>query len=139
MKNDFQILKIENRKIVVKGVGKMFFQDGFPISMSISEFKKQDIEVSVLHIADECMNNGWNAKTTINKLKSETDIDIEGVMNNIDWDEVRRFCLLGEAGIYEKGGYEQQREMIFNYLFHESSQVAVNNKDIKRFMGIKIK
>lgn len=55
MLNDFLIENFDNKLICLKGVGKMFYQEGFPISMIISYFKKQNIEVSILHVADECM------------------------------------------------------------------------------------
>ena len=116
-----EVIQIGNRTIVIRGVGKLFYQEGFPISMALSELNKKGYEVSFLHIADECMNNGWSSKTTIRKLKAESDIDIDGVMSVIDWNSLEEFCRLGDPDIYNKGGYEKQRELIFQYLFGTSS------------------
>lgn len=95
-----------DRTICIGGIGKMFYQDGFPISMSISKLKEKGIEVSILHVADECLKNGWSAKTTITKLCADFEEDIEE--NYYDIDLLKKFC---------NANYEDQREMIFNYLF----------------------
>ena len=107
MLNDFLIENFDNKLICLKGVGKMFYQEGFPISMLITEFKKQNIEVSIIHVADECMKNGWSSKTTYNKLKAEFEEDIDKG-NKYDFEELKEFCW---------SDYETQREKIFNYLF----------------------
>ena len=106
MKEEFNVIEIRHRKILVKGVGKLFYQEGYPISMAVSEFKKRGVEVSLLHVADECLKNGWSAKTTISKLKEDFKDDIDGNVFNIY--ELELFC---------ESSYETQREMIFNYLF----------------------
>lgn len=95
----------------------MFYQDGFPISMAVSMLKKEGITVSLLHVADECMKNGWNAKTTITKLIDDFQDDIDG--NVVDIDELKRFCY---------AEYEEQREMIFKYLFCVPSNEFINDK-----------
>jgi hypothetical protein len=97
---------IGDRKIAIKGVGKLFYQEGFPISMSVSELAIKGIEVSLFHVADECLKNGWSAKTTYNKLISDFQDDISG--HKYDTQSVYDFCF---------STYEVQREMIFNYLF----------------------
>lgn len=106
MKSDIVVEQFGDRFICIKGVGKLFYQDGFPISMAVSILKEKGVEVSIFHVADECMKNGWSAKTTINKLKADFDDDID--KNNFDLDELIKFC---------NSEYEEQREMIFNYLF----------------------
>lgn len=98
----------DGRQIIIRGVGKLFYQDGFPISMSISVLKKKGWEVSLFHVADECMKNGWSPKTTFNKLVADFEDDIDG--NVWDKEQVRKFCY---------ASYEEQREMIFNYLFKD--------------------
>lgn len=103
---DFLIEKFGDRYICIKGVGKMFYENGLPISISISELKKKNIEVSIFHIADECLKNGWSAKTTYNKIKSDLEDDIEN--NTYDYDILKKFCF---------SEYEDQREIIFKYLF----------------------
>jgi hypothetical protein len=101
-----RVSKIGERIICVKGVGKLFYQEGFPISMAVSELKKQGIEVSILHVADECLKNGWSAKTTYNKLKADFEDDIDG--NSYDLSLLEKFCY---------ADYDSQREIIFQYLF----------------------
>lgn len=115
---DLLIEKFGDRLICLKGVGKLFYQDGFPISISISELKKKDIEVSILHVADECMKNGWSAKTTFNKLKADMEEDIDH--NTYDLKLLEQFCY---------SSYEEQREMIFKYLFKDDKENALT------FMG----
>lgn len=116
--NDFLIEDFGDRKIVIKGVGKLFYQEGFPISMSVSEFKKKGVEVSIFHVADECLKNGWSAKTTYNKIKSDFEDDIDG--NKIDTKQLELFCY---------SDYETQREMIFQYLFNSESSVVSKDKE----------
>lgn len=127
MKSDFLIDTFDDRKIVLKGVGKMFYQDGFPISMAISEFKKKGIEVSILHVADECLKNGWNSKTTLNKLKADFEEDIDG--NDFDIATLEKFC---------NSNWEEQREMIFQYLFKIPSKGAEKNPTIVKFISDKL-
>jgi len=97
----FRIETFGERNICVKGIGKMFYQEGYPIGMLINEINKKGIEVSVLHIADECLKHGWSAETTIRKLTEE--LNDSGLDSN-----VAEFC---------NSTYEAQREMIFKYLF----------------------
>lgn len=115
MKSDITIELFGDRMIAIKGIGKMFFQDGFPISMSISELKKQNVEVSIFHVADECLKNGWSANTTYNKLKADFEDDIDG--NEYDLELLKQFC---------NSDYDSQREMIFQYLFNNEKQVYDN-------------
>lgn len=107
---------IGNRKIAIKGIGKLFFQDGLPIGISISVLKQRDIEVSVLHVADECMKNGWSPKTTFNKLKVDFADGAEDMTHELNL--LERFCF---------ATYEDQREMIFEYLFNETTEQAIFN------------
>ena len=111
MKDEIRVEDFGDRKIAIKGVGKLFYQDGFPISMSISELKKRGIEVSIFHVADECLKNGWSAKTTFNKISADFQDDIDG--NKVDLEELKKFCY---------AGYEDQRDMIFNYLFKNKDE-----------------
>ena len=107
MRSDFLIHQFGERLICLKGVGKMFYQDGFPISMSITELNKKGIEVSLLHVADECLKNGWEEKTVIKKMQEDFK-DSGDMQNKLDIKLIEKFCY---------SNYEDQREMIFNYLF----------------------
>jgi hypothetical protein len=112
---NFLAYKFENRIILLRGIGKMFYQDGFPISVSVSELKRKGIEVSILHVADECLKNGWSAKTTYNKLKADFEDDIDG--NDYDLPLLKQFCYSDYGG---------QREMILKYLFNNIDNLKIN-------------
>lgn len=100
------VQKIGGKIIAIRGVGKMFFQEGFPISMAVIELQKKGIEVSILHVADECLKNGWSAETTVRKLTDDFNDSQEKLDEALLWS----FC---------NNTYEGQREMIFNYLFND--------------------
>jgi len=117
---EFVIQKFGKRTICLKGIGKLFYQNGFPISMSVSKFKKEGIEVSIMHVADECLKNGWSPKTTYNKLKSDFEEDIDKE-NNYDFEKLKAFCF---------AEYEAQREMLFEYLFSSSTNDVRNGKNL---------
>lgn len=114
--NNFKIYDFSGRMICVKGIGKLFFQEGFPISISVQKLKNENIEVSILHVADECLKNGWSAKTTYNKIKVDFEEDISKQI--LDTKQLYDFCY---------SDYETQREMIFNYLFKTTTD-SVRNK-----------
>lgn len=124
MKEDFLIESFGERLICIRGVGKLFYQDGFPISISISELNKKGIEVSIFHVADECLKNGWSSKTTFNKLKADSEDYIENdivlVSDKYNLELLERFCY---------AEYEVQREMIHQYLFN--GNVDEINKTLK--------
>lgn len=96
----------------------MFYQEGFPISMTIEFWKEKGCEVSILHIADECLKHGWSPETTYKKMRNECDEDINKSMNNIDWKTLQDFCT---------SPYIIQREMIFQYLFGVSSRECIED------------
>jgi len=111
---DLRIEHIGNRMICIGGVGKMFFQDGFPVSMAVDFLKKQGIDVSILHVVDECLKNGWSSETVIRRLSEDFGDDKS---NSMDKGTIERFC---------EASYEDQREMIFQYLFGSSSKSAID-------------
>ena len=120
MKGDFLIQRFGDRNICLRGVGKMFYQDGFPISMAVSEFKKSGIEVSYLHMVEEFWDNGWSWETIELKLRGELEEDIDNDML-LDFEYLKRFYDCLEQPKRRNGGYEESREMIFQYLFGTST------------------
>jgi len=127
---EYLIKKIGNREICVRGIGKMFYQDGFPLSISASELKKKGIEISYLHIIDEFWGNGWSWKTIESKLLGELNDDIDKSLN-IDIDSLKYFYSLLEQPKRSNGGYEESRDLIFQYLFGlPSSEVIKGYKSI---------
>ena len=111
----FKIIQVGNRKICISGVGKMFYEQGFPISISVKKLKEKGIEVSILHVADECLKNGWSPKTTIAKLSEEC---VDSMETASDIREVEIFC---------NATYVEQREMIFKSLYKITSNEAIKN------------
>lgn len=108
-----KFVQIGTEKVCVKGVGKMFYQDGFPISLCVSELHKRGVKVSILHVADECLKNGWSADTILTKFKE----DFADIGEKLDMVILKSFCY---------ASYEDQREMIFKSLFKCSSQDVIN-------------
>ena len=76
---------INNDKWILSGVGKMFYQDGFPISISIDILTKKGFKVSMFHIADELLKQNWKPKTVLSKLSEEKTLDID-VSEFAEWD-----------------------------------------------------
>lgn len=120
------IERFGDRMIAIKGIGRSFYQDGMPISMSVSILKEKGIDVSLLHVADECLKNGWSPKTTITKLIDDFQDDIDG--NLVDFDQLTLFC---------SATYEDQREMIFQYLYGISSGSVISDFENKKGQFIK--
>lgn len=131
MKSYFKIENINGVPTVLKGIGQFFYEEGFPIHISVDILKEKGIAVSVLHIADELYKNGWKKRAIVNTLCQ----DFEGCEQLVS-----DFCDAGISGeprsdippigqewIYSEHGYEAQREMIFQYLFGFTSSDAIND------------
>lgn len=108
--NEFiQIVNIDSRFIAVKGIGKLYYQEGFPIPMAVTELHKHGIGVSLLHIADELLKENWKPDKVYQRLKAELSDTIAGdEIINWDWTMLKKFVYLG---------YEEQRELLFDYLY----------------------
>lgn len=106
-----EIENIAGRRIVVKGIGRMFFQEGVPIGMIARSAKEKGYEVSWFHVADECLKNGWPPATVLSKLEEE----VRDSAVDVDFDALERFVT---------AGYEEQRGMIFGYLFTDRECAA---------------
>lgn len=114
--SDFLVEDIGGRYVVLRGIGKMFYQDGFPIALSIQQWESKGFEVSLLHIADECLKNDWPPKTVLLRITEDLHDSI-GV-------RTKDYIDLLEAFVY--ASYEEQREMLFQYLFGVSSEAAAS-------------
>lgn len=133
MEDKLEMIAIGDRKIVVRGMGKMFYQDGMPISIMAGELRKKGLEVSWLHVADELLKHGWSSETTFKKLREEM---ADGAIEKVDIDRVEKFCDAFRTGDKWEEGYYAQREMIFQYLFAVPSSDPGNttNPDIVNFV-----
>ena len=104
------ILKIElinKRFVCIGGVGRMFYQNGFPISMAIQELKKKGVEVSIYHVAKECLDQGWKPNRVYSKLSEDFRDDIS--RSKYDFEDLKKFCF---------ADFNTQSKMIFDYLFN---------------------
>lgn len=97
-------VKTEGKEIVLRGIGKMFFEGGIPLQISITGCLKKGLTVSYLHVADDLLKNNMSSDTVINRV--ETTFSDCGV--SINKDMLVLFC---------NSTYEQQREIIFTYLW----------------------
>lgn len=101
------VIVVGDRSICISGIGKMFYQDGFPIEISVAHLKDKGIEVSLFHVADELLKNGWNAKSVISRFSEEFGEHKK---------DIEAFCL---------ATYEEQRKIIYEYLY-PSDTIAKN-------------
>lgn len=117
-KDEFEWIVIGNRTIIVKGIAKMFYQDGIPIGICVNQLVNRGYEVSWLHIADQCLKNGWSSRTVIKKLREEA------YDSGCDYNPeiIEHFCNID---------YESQREMIFEYLFRCTWHDVRSNQNIE--------
>lgn len=128
-----KITQIDKRKIVIGGIGKMLYQDGFPLSMAVSELKGKGLEISCLHMVEEFWDNGWSWQTIERKLRGEIEDCIAGEKIDIDFVQLELFYRCLDQPRRSNGGYEESREIIFQYLFCEkSSDVIAKFKNGKR-------
>lgn len=113
------VVEIDNRKIAIKGVGKLFYEKGFPLALSVERLSEKGIETSLYHVVEEFWNNGWSWKTIESKLRGEVEDDKR---LKIDFENLKYFYDCLEQPKRANGGYEESREIIFKYLF--SSETA---------------
>jgi hypothetical protein len=132
----FEVIDVGDKKICVAGVGKLFFEGGFPISMTMEEFRKVDVEISFLHLIDELWSNGWSWETIEKKLVGELSDDIN---NSLEFDlvELERFYKCLEQPYRKNGGYEESREMFFKYLFGNKESATAWYRDLIEEINVK--
>ena len=118
---NIKIINIGDRRIAIKGIGKMFYQDGFPLSMAITQCSEQGVEVSLFHIADELIKTGdfglnkRGESVAYNRISASLDDMIQGdVKPKTTKEDLRKFCY---------ADYDTQREMIFDYLYKDKQTV----------------
>lgn len=104
-------IEIGNRKIIIGGIGKMFYQDGMPIEITADVLSEKGWEISWMHVADELFKNGWD----INRIRNT----LYPILSNSKYESSIQTTL-----IFIRSDYEHQREMIFNYLFGGSKEKA---------------
>lgn len=102
MKNHYSTTLINNQPVVLRGVGRMYYESGLPIVFQIDELKKRGIKVSLLHIADELLKENWSVKRIMNTLTEDKILTLE------ETTEIQKFC-------YED--YDAQRSTIFKSLY----------------------
>lgn len=122
---DIKIINIGNRRVCVSGIGKMFYQDGFPISMAISVLAESGIEVSLYHVFDELSRSGGFPITKRGEDRALTAI-ISSINDRIQGENAGEITE-DELTRYSKMNYEDQREEIFQYLFGMPSNDAISD------------
>jgi len=128
-KKETESLKIKpfpGREVCIGGVGKMFYEGGFPIGMCVKMLSDKGIQTSFYHLIDELWNNGWSWETIEMKLRGEVADDVDGALN-IDFNDLERFYNLLEQPKRSNGGYEESREMLFQFLYGMPSTAAIEN------------
>lgn len=134
--SSFKLAIVGDRKVIVGGIGKLFYESGFPIHISVDIAKDKGYEVSLLHIADELYKNGWKKRAIINTLKQDFEWCEQSISDFIDAGmsgELREgMPLIGQEWIYSKNGYEAQREILFQSLFGYESKEAMVNKSKRK-------
>ncbi len=105
------IVEIEDKKIIIKGIGKLYYQEGLPMGIAAQRAIEMGYTVSWLHVADELLKEGWRPDRIIPKFREEIEDDNS---SEIDIKAIEKF-------VYST--YEEQRQMIFNSLF-SSREVA---------------
>lgn len=111
MKLDFEFMTIGDRKIIIRGLGKMFYQEGMPIGMMAKRCEELGYEVSWLHITDELLKHGWEHKSIRGKLFEElVDSGKKELISSIE-------NFLGRT-------YDERRDMLFQYLFNSNREKA---------------
>lgn len=119
----FRVETFGERTICIGGIGKMFAQEGYPISISVSSFIEKNIEVSFYHIINELWDLGWSWKTIEAKFKGELQDDIDNSLN-IDFEKLKYFYDCLEQPKRANGGYEESRSIIFDFLFKGNMEIS---------------
>lgn len=102
MKNHYSSTLIDNQVVVLRGVGRMYYESGLPIVFQIDELKKRGIKVSLLHVADELLKENWSVKRIMNTLSEDK------ILPEDEATEIQKFCY---------ADYDTQRSMILNSLY----------------------
>jgi len=90
----------------------MLYEQGLPIGMGARVVIEKGFEVSWLHVADELQKNGWPKEAIISRLREETadsaiTCDMDGITSFVNAE------------------YEEQREMIFRYLYGNAETALI--------------
>lgn len=109
MHTDIKVFNYRDRKIVIAGIGKLFYEAGFPISLTLFKLQEQGLELSIFHVASELLDRRWPPETVYSKIKE--DIETYGE---------KRIVITQLLYDFIFGDIELQRLIIFKYLFNKS-------------------
>lgn len=109
-KDGFEILSMNSKKIVIKGIGRLFYESGFPIALSLDFCKENNLEFNIYTLIDE-LQKEWSKKTILKKLSEELS---DGNLQ-LDYKAIEEFL---------DSAYEEQRDIIFKSLLDQSEVIT---------------
>ena len=112
-----KVIEVNSKLICVSGIGKMYFENGLPVSISVQTLQKNGIIYNLLNIADEFAKQGWKKRSILNLLSDELNISEKEKES---------------VSIFLNSSYEEQRELIFQSLTKIKSSEAKNNTDFMK-------
>ena len=118
-----EVVEVSGRRIIVRGIGRLFFEHGLPIGMSVRKAEEDGFEVSWLHIADDLLKNGIPPDSVLSKIREEAS---DSALGTVDMVAVEMFVWMD---------YDDQRAMIFEYLFGDRETALAWGRANIRFHG----
>ena len=110
---NIQVIIIDNKRICINGIGTFYFEQGIPISITISKLIEKGIEVNYYKLVDEML------KADINHERIYPLIS-EAISELIEIDLSERIKIRKQVNLFLVSDYETQRELIFNSLFNST-------------------
>lgn len=118
-KDGVKIIITGDRTVVVKGIGKMFMQEGFPLSLSFAVLTSHGYEISIYHLVDELMRHYLDSGTLAYKVKDK----VLSTLKECVEDDKTVGINMEEVAHYISSDYEKQRQMIFTYLWGQDPSI----------------
>ena len=113
-----EIIEINGNKIVIKGIAKLYFEQGIPISITMAKCFDNQLVVNSYKLVDEFIKAGIHN----DRIDS---IMTEAVHELIEIPHEQRLKIIKDIRLFLVADYETQREFIYNSLFN-STDIAKN-------------
>lgn len=108
-----EIVEINGNKIVIKGIAKLYFEQGIPISITMAKCFENRISVSPYKLADEFIKAGISNERTESILS-------EAIHEIVEIPHEHRLNMINKIRTFLVSDYETQREFIYNSLFNST-------------------